>query len=394
MSIISRYIVAELVKVFAVTLIGMTTLMIMVGLIQEAIQENLTPLTILQLIPFVVPNALCFAIPGTILFSVCSVYGRMASSNELVSARALGISPMAMIWPALVFAFLLSLATVYLNDIAVSWGRQGVYRVVLGSVEKTIYSVLNTERSYNKGRISITVEDVIGKDLIHPTIEIHSKGNKAPVTLTAQKAQLTSDSETNELVFTVVNCVFEINENTKISLDEWEAKIPLRDATKKGNQEESPSNIPLRLIRKSSRDQLLSLEDRKKNMATKSAFHMFTGNMVALTHPQWQTEYTELQQEEYRQRRLYTEPWRRWANGFSCLCFVMVGIPLSINRNRADFWTTFGVCFMPILLSYYPLLMLGVSKAKSGQLPPQCVWLGNIALFIVGYLMIRKLLKR
>src|SRR5690606_894402 len=98
---------------------------------------------------------------------------------ELVSARALGISPMAMIWPALVFAFLLSLATVYLNDIAVSWGRQGVYRVVLGSVEKTIYSVLNTERSYSKGRISITVEDVIGKDLIHPTIEIHSKGNKA-----------------------------------------------------------------------------------------------------------------------------------------------------------------------------------------------------------------------
>ena len=394
MSFISRYIVTELAKVFIVTLIGMTTLMILVGLVQEAIQENLTPLTIVQLIPYVIPNALCFAIPGTMLFSVCTVYGRMAASNELVAARSLGISPMLMVWPALIFAFLLSLATVYLNDLAVSWGRQGVYRVVLGSVEKTIYSVLNAERSYSNGRISITVEDVDGKDLIQPTIEIHSKGNKGPVTLIAQKARLTNDIEANELVFSVYDGVLEIADDSQFSLDQWEAKIPLRDATKKGNPNDSPSNIPLRLIRKSSREHQQTLEQRKTGMAAKAAFQMFTGNMVGLTHPQWQSEYVYLQKDEYRQRRLYTEPWRRWANGFSCLCFVMVGIPLAIQRNKADFWTTFGMCFMPILLSYYPLLMLGVSKAKSGQLPPQCVWLGNLVLFVVGYLMLRRLLKR
>lgn len=394
MAFISRYIVTELAKVFVVTLLGMTTLMILVGLVQEAIQENLTPLTIVQLIPYVIPNALCFAIPGTALFSVCTVYGRMAASNELVAVRSLGVTPMAMVWPTLVFAFLLSLATVYLNDLAVSWGRQGVYRVVLGSVEKTIYSVLNAERSYSNGRISITVEDVVGKDLIRPTIEIHSDGNKGPVTLIAQKARLTNDVESNELVFSVYDGVFEINEDNRFSLDEWEAKIPLHDATRKGHPNDSPSNIPLRLIPKASREHIQTLEQRKKSMAAKAAFQMFTGNMVGLTNTQWQSDYVYLQQDEYRQRRLYTEPWRRWANGFSCLCFVMVGIPLAIQRNRADFWTTFGMCFMPILLSYYPLLMFGVSKAKSGQLPPQCVWMGNIVLFIVGYIMIRRMLKR
>ncbi len=35
------------------------------------------------------------------------------------------------------------------------------------------------------------------------------------------------------------------------------------------------------------------------------------------------------------------------------------------------------ICFLPILLIYYPLLMLGIDQAKSGRMPYEVVWLGK-----------------
>jgi lipopolysaccharide export system permease protein len=84
------------------------------------------------------------------------------------------------------------------------------------------------------------------------------------------------------------------------------------------------------------------------------------------------------------------EPHRRWANGFSCLCFMAVGAPLAVLRRNAEFMTNFIICFMPILLCYYPLLMFSVSRAKSGSMPSETVWFGNIVLLLVGWWLYRK----
>jgi lipopolysaccharide export system permease protein len=59
--------------------------------------------------------------------------------------------------------------------------------------------------------------------------------------------------------------------------------------------------------------------------------------------------------------------------------------------RKSDFWTIFAVCFIPILLAYYPLLMFGVGQAKSGAMPPFIVWLGNVAMLVVGFLLIRQI---
>ena len=86
--------------------------------------------------------------------------------------------------------------------------------------------------------------------------------------------------------------------------------------------------------------------------------------------------------------RLRTEPYRRWANGFSCLCFALVGAPVAIRLRNADFLSSFFICFLPILVVYYPLMALGVDGA--GVLPPYAVWLGNIILVVVGIWWIRR----
>jgi len=88
------------------------------------------------------------------------------------------------------------------------------------------------------------------------------------------------------------------------------------------------------------------------------------------------------------------EPWRRWANGFSCLCFVLVGAPMAIRMRNADFLTSFFLCFLPILLVYYPVFMLGVSRVKSGSLPPPAVWMGNVLVALWGLWLLRSVIRR
>jgi lipopolysaccharide export system permease protein len=97
--------------------------------------------------------------------------------------------------------------------------------------------------------------------------------------------------------------------------------------------------------------------------------------------------------QQQRLHRLETEPHRRWASGFSCLSFVLVGVPLAVRLRNADYFTTFGICFLPILILYYPLFMIGLDGAKNGRLPPYSVWLGNLVCVVVGSLLYRGVVR-
>jgi lipopolysaccharide export system permease protein len=92
-------------------------------------------------------------------------------------------------------------------------------------------------------------------------------------------------------------------------------------------------------------------------------------------------------------QRLYTEPWRRWANGFSCLCFVLIGAPMAIRLRHAEFLASFFACFLPILLVYYPLLAVSVGQAKDGSVPPPAVWIGNLVLAGWGVWLLRRVVR-
>lgn len=392
MNLLTRYVLLELTKVFLVTVVGMTAVMMLVGVVQEAIQQNLTPITIIQLIPFVLPQALFFAIPATILFSACNVFARMSSSNEIVAIKSLGGSPMVVVWPAIIFAFLLSLLTVIMNDIAVSWGREGVYHVILNSVEKTIYAVLSADQKFNNGRLSFAVQDISGKDLYGLTVEKFGDDSSKGFRLTAQHARLSCDPKSNKLLIWIKNGTFQLGDNTLAIIDEDTLPIDLSDATRKSKKGDvSPSAIPLRAIPVAAQASQISLIHKRREMAMAASFQMLGGNLVGLTHPDWAPEFEDLHELEMRQHRIAVEPWRRWANGFSCLCFVLVGVPLALRMQSSDFWVVFFMCFFPILIAYYPLLMFGISQTKTGHLAPIFVWTGNVVMLLVGWYLLRRM---
>jgi lipopolysaccharide export system permease protein len=393
MRILTRYVLLELLKVFLVSVTGMTLLFLMVGLIREAYLNGLGVKQIVMLLPYVLPEALQFAVPATTLFAACSVFGRMASSNEVVAVKASGISPYALLLPAWVLAFLLSLCEVWLNDLAVSWGRDSVARLVVESVEEIAYSHLRQTRSYSTRQFSIMVDRVEGKKLMDPLIKFQSGGDDPEVTINCEEATMRSDLANRTLTITCINSEVQVGDARMFLPGKDERVISLDDASRKGGGTRSPSNLALHQVPEETTDQIKRIELLEQQMAAQASFQMIFGDFASLTGPGWDSMQRKLKDAQQRLYRLKMEPYRRWANGFTCFCFVLVGAPVSIMMRNADYLTSFFACFLPILMVYYPLMMFGVSQVKSGSMPPFAVWSGNVILLLFGVFFTRKIIR-
>lgn len=388
----TRYILAEFFKVFLMTSAALTVVMVVAVVAQEAVRQSLGPQAALKLLPYSLPVALLYAIPGTTLFAACSIYGRISAANEMVAVSSLGISPLALLRPALLFSFLTSLLVVWLNDYPAAWGRQGIKRVVLESVEQIAYGMLRANRSYSTERLSINVAGVDGHKLLRPTLRLYTDADEPPLEIRARVAEITTDVKREALVISFTDG--EIEKGNRVRgvfhgrTERFE--VSLSDAAAKAGTAGRPVDTPLSQMAAAISSQRQEILQQEQKLAAEAALQLMSGEFTDLTTVDWQDEEKKLVTSKTRLSRLHTEPWRRWANGFSCLAFVMVGAPLAVRIRSADVWTSFLCCFAPILVGYYPLLAYGVDLAKSGELPPCCVWLGNLVLFAVGYWMLQR----
>lgn len=389
MRILTRYVLFDLLKVFLLTLSGLSLLIFIVLIGKEAVDKGIGLGPLLRMAPYLLPQAMQFAVPGTMLLAVTYVYGRMASYNEIVAIKSLGISPMAVIWPTLVLATLVSFGAVVLNDIAVSWGRLGVQRVFLSSIEEVTYSQLRLRHQYNLGKANITVRDVVGHRLIQPTLVIQSSGDRRALTVSAAEAELRLLHEEGKIVLRLEN--YSIDGPWK-----WEDsgsftyEASLDELTGTTAKYRSPSTYALAEIGPAIQEQEDTLARIERSLVAQSAFGLMTGDFDSLSKAAWDVHEKEKQNAEYRRHRLYTEPWRRWASGFSCLCFVLIGVPVAVLLKQSEFIASFFICFLPILLVYYPLLAVSVDQAKDGTFPPGSVWLGNFILSLSGVWLLRR----
>jgi lipopolysaccharide export system permease protein len=383
---ITRYLVGEIVKIFVVALVSLTFLILLIGVGRELLREGLGPLSVIQLLPYVLPLSLQHSVPATALFSVCCVYGRMAADGEVATIKAIGVSPLQLIKPAVIFATVLSPGVVLLSDLSVSWGKPGVAQVVLQSLEDIAYRFLKSQHTYSSPHgFTIHVQDVDGRRLIHPTMKIRSRAGTT-IELTAREGSLRLEPGTQTLLLNVVDSLVEGGEGIQgVAPGETEFRISLGRALRQRDiSRESPSDLALREVAVETIAEERRTQQAIGELAAHTGFSILSGRWEEIAGQPGQELQGRIKNSERRLSRLQTEPWRRWAQGFSCLCFVLVGAPLAMIARTADYWTTFGICFLPTLIIYYALFMLGMDQAKAGAWPPYSVWLGNVVLMAIG----------
>ena len=394
MRILTRYIVFDLLKVFLLTLAGMTAFLFVILVGKEAVENGLGLVPIMRMLPYILPQAMQFAVPGTMLLATVTVYGRVAASNEIVAIKSMGISPMTLVWPTLVLATLVSFGAVVLNDIAVSWGRGGVQRVLLESLEEIVYGRLRATRSYSNSQLKVSVRRVEGRQLIQPTLLYFDHGSDKPTTIIADQAEIRSDPQNEVILVVFTNADVDLHGKGSIyHPGEFELPVPLDDFGGRKRGRRKPSQYALSEIGPSKIEEAARIDRLEQEMTAESSHALMTGRMFELSQANWQAKQSELRGAVGKLHRLRTEPHRRWANGFSCLCFVMIGAPMAIRLRHGEIWGSFFACFLPILLAYYPMLISCLDYAKDGDLPPQVVWLGNLVLALWGVWLVRRVIR-
>ncbi|REK18196.1 MAG: YjgP/YjgQ family permease [Planctomycetota bacterium] len=391
MRLLTRYVLREIGGIFLVTLVALTSFMLLVGAVQAAIQEGLGAKQIVLALPYLLPNALMFAIPGTMLFAVSMVYGRMSSANEIIALKSLGISPMAVIWPALGMAVLLSFATTWLNDLAMSWGYHGVKQVAIDSAEEIAYSILRSRKSFKGDAFEVTVRDVVGHKLIGPVFRLPSGTEGEPLDITAASAEIRSVPGSGKLTLVLHDFVVDgpdLHAEHPGETVEREVEIKPHE-----DKNPSPSHLALREIPDAIVRQVDLIERLEEKAVAFNGLAVLTGDFDRLSPDAWREEAKNLQFQRYQLYRMHTEPPRRWSTGFSCLCFALVGTAMAIRMRNSDVLTSFALCFLPILLIYYPLLAFGLDRAKAGEIHPYCVWLANTILALWGLWLLRRVMR-
>jgi len=384
---LTRYIIGEIVTIFVVALVALTMLILLIGIGRELLRQGLGPLAVMQLLPYVLPMSLQHAVPATALFSVCCVYGRMAADGEVATVKATGISPLRLLQPAITLALLLSPLAVCLSDLAVSWGRPGVNHVVLLSIEQIAYRFLRSQHTYSSPHgFTIHVQGVEGYRLLQPTIKVRQGAKNETVELTAREGSLRLDPETHTLLLKVTDSKVEGGGGFQgLVPGETEFRISLGSALRqKEASQQSPSELSLSTISSETIQEERRSHQKIGQLAAHTGFALLTARWDDIAAPSGVAYQQAIENGRSRLSRLQTEPWRRWAEGFSCFCFVLVGAPLAMLAKTADYWTTFGMCFLPTLIIYYPLFIFGLDQAKDGSMPPYSVWIGNLVLIAIG----------
>ncbi|SIO62302.1 lipopolysaccharide export system permease protein [Singulisphaera sp. GP187] len=399
--ILQRYVMGEVLRAFALALLTVTSIIVLFMVMIEASNMGLSPTEIVHLVPYMVPGSLLYTIPVSLLFSVTVVYGRLASDNEIVAIKTAGLSTLFVLRPAIYLGFGLSIILLYLSYGPIPMANHKAKQIILADMEEAFYKVLKKERQFDKAEwpFMIIVRDVEGKTMLDATFK-HRTGVVGQGTprsfdtiVQAKKARIHFDMTKHQ---------------AQVYLDEAEINNPSKDVSLINNQI-LPFDLPAerralnqkRIQEQTTpemiKDQVNFLELMQKERKRWAMSASLGIGMGLLDRVQWKSvevSFRDYGNWEMQWRALETEKHQRIAMSCGSLFFVLLGAPVGIIFARRDFLSAFISCFVPIIILYYPLILLGTNMGKDDILPPVvALWLGNTVLGVLSGFVLPSVMK-
>jgi lipopolysaccharide export system permease protein len=230
--------------------------------------------------------------------------------------------------------------------------------------------------------LSIIVKGVEEDRLLQPVISVQSRGQTPAVTLVAQEACLRNDRRAGMLHIECVRGQIDVAGKGSFKFpDRFSHRMQLQEPEVDPENHLSPANLAGRQILPQiarERKLIAELQSRLENEPEsdeRSAWERERDRRAARLH------------------RLSAEVPRRMSNGFGCFCFALVGIPVAMRNRSSDVMSVFFLCFLPVLLVYYPLLVVGENMARDGTLPYVSVWMADAVLVVAGILLLRRSMR-
>lgn len=413
MTEIQKYIVAEIAKVFLVVITATTLVMTLAVGINEGLKQGLPMSVAMSVLPYLVPETLRMTVPASLLFSICTVFGRMSANGEITAVKSMGVHPMRLFKPALWIAYAMSLTTFLMYDVCAIWARPGMKETLIRAVDEMAYSILRSEHVLSVDGVTLAVKEVRGRQLVEPRLKFIDDRGK-PVMARASLATLEELDGSGVLRIRFCNLTVDQKNSVGILPGTLSYDIPFRDPVNKDPTRYSPAELKSTWLAGQIRHEQLkiaSLQDEAETVPVdvaaasdavqvQSAKQSYATSATSDTSDTSDTSPTtrtargrELRNRTRRLNRLRAESPRRMSNGFAALAFAMVGIPIATWSKSQDNMTVFFMCIAPIAIIYYPLLVVGEEFARHGFWPQFSVWLAPLTLSVIGLLLIRKLVR-
>jgi len=160
------------------------------------------------------------------------------------------------------------------------------------------------------------------------------------------------------------------------------------------NKRTNPRYQSIHENRRSLGELVQGLENSRHERDVETALALAIGDFDHLAHPDLHQYDVDVATNRADIARYGTAIHSRFALSTSCVIFAILGGPFAILQARRQFLTSFFMCFVPILVLYYPIALLMMTLSKSSRVDPAwAMWVGNVILFTVSLFILRKVLK-
>lgn len=360
MSILTRYIAAELFFPFSLSLFVLTFVLLMTRILSLAdllFQEGVGFWNVVHIVTSIMLYLSGVTLPLAFLLGILLCFGRLTSDSEMIALRASGISLVRIIRPVFFFGLVVYAGAFYLQTTILpqaDWQST----LSLKHLEQNAVSLLEEKKWVEGfGNAAIYVEK-LEADNRFKNIRIHQgvEDQLIPRMVYAASGQYTLNERDRKIIF---------------SLDNGYIEDP---SEKKGN---------LMRIDFGNYTIEIELSQRVFRPPVKEAAHLTSEEIAQKINSK------DLSPKEYKD--LVFVKHSRLALAFACMVFFLLGVPLSVNMNTPDKSTNFSVA-AALALGWYLLMLAGRAMAFKGIIPVELgLWLPNLILGGMGFLMVIKL---
>ena len=313
----------------------------------------------LYILVLVLPTAISWAAPMSLLTGVLIVFGSFSQHNEFRAMKASGVHPLKFMMPPLLLGLALSMVMFVFNDqvdpAARFEFRKATKKIIMQHPMALIEPGRFVRISPSILFLAKRVEGSEMKDIVaHEGLD-----SENPVrTIVAERGKIVMDPNTGQLEVQLFNGSISESQDKGVQSVQFKTyKFPTMNE-----------------------DDIRKMGKKKKDM----------------TLAELLVEITELLADFPRNvdkkdlRRLWVTFHQRIAFSSASLVFMFMGIPIASIVKREEVVISFGISMAAMGL-YYILSAIAQSIASRGGLPPVIVlWLPNIILIGVGAFLLRK----
>ena len=393
-TILHRMILWEVFKVFAMSLIGITGILLMAGIVAEASQQGLAPGQIFAAIPLLIPSTLPYTIPATTLFATCVAYGRLASDNEILAIKSAGVNIRTVVMPGLILGITMSAVTMGLYYRLIPYTHHLLRAMIFNDAEELVYNVLRKQQCIVHPSLpySMWVKGVQGRKLINPTFKHKDAKGEHDVAVSAKEAEIQVFQSTKQMQIRMRYGVASGEDGSQAYFEERSWDVPLPQTFGADGQRRPRDYTWQELLEQKQKLQQDGAAIRAE-IASRSTETLSTEAAEELTK-----HHANLKEREKTLKQQITlinvELLMRPALSVGCFFFILVGCPIGIWFSKSDYLSAFITCFMPIVFIYYPLTLCGTGFAKDGKFNPiLLIWGPNLLMGIIGVILFWRLSK-